>query len=219
MSFDPALIARRCLRRLAVWPLGLAQALGLATGMAWSAAPAASAAGPAPAASAAAPAETTAAPTGTGQRIYERTRPLLLQVRTLLKTQDSQSSVGSGFLVDDGGPAHHQLPRGQPVRAAAQPPPAGLCHGGRPPGRAAVAGLRRGARPGPAQAGGPRAAGRPRRRAPAARPTSPWPAVRASSPGQPAGCGLCGGRGQLQRAGGTQLPAPRCSSAARSAPA
>jgi serine protease Do len=40
--------------------------------------------------------------TGTGQRIYERTRPLLLQVRTLLKTQDSQSSVGSGFLVDDG---------------------------------------------------------------------------------------------------------------------
>jgi S1-C subfamily serine protease len=40
--------------------------------------------------------------TGAGQRIYERTRPLLLQVRTLLKTQDSQSSVGSGFLVDDG---------------------------------------------------------------------------------------------------------------------
>jgi serine protease Do len=91
------------LRRLAVWPLGLALALGLATGMAWSAAPAASAAGPAPAASAAAPAETTAAPTGAGQRIYENTRPLLLQVRTLLKTQDSQSSVGSGFLVDDSG--------------------------------------------------------------------------------------------------------------------
>ncbi len=43
---------------------------------------------------------TTTAPTGAGQRIYERTRPLLLQVRTLLKTQDSQSSVGSGFLVD-----------------------------------------------------------------------------------------------------------------------
>ncbi|MDE2370268.1 MAG: trypsin-like peptidase domain-containing protein [Burkholderiales bacterium] len=40
--------------------------------------------------------------TGAGQRIYERTRPLLLQVRTLLKTQDSQASVGSGFLVDDG---------------------------------------------------------------------------------------------------------------------
>ena len=41
--------------------------------------------------------------TGTGQRIYERARPLLLQVRTLLKTQDSQSSVGSGFLVDSSG--------------------------------------------------------------------------------------------------------------------
>ena len=41
--------------------------------------------------------------TGAGQRIYERTRPRLLQVRTLLKTQDSQASVGSGFLVDDGG--------------------------------------------------------------------------------------------------------------------
>lgn len=40
--------------------------------------------------------------TSAGQRIYERTRPLLLQVRTLLKTQDSQASVGSGFLVDDG---------------------------------------------------------------------------------------------------------------------
>jgi S1-C subfamily serine protease len=41
--------------------------------------------------------------TGPGQRLYERSRPLLLQVRTLLKTQDSQSSVGSGFLVDDAG--------------------------------------------------------------------------------------------------------------------
>jgi S1-C subfamily serine protease len=40
---------------------------------------------------------------GTGQRIYERTRVQLLQVRTLLKTQDSQSSVGSGFLVDAAG--------------------------------------------------------------------------------------------------------------------
>jgi len=41
--------------------------------------------------------------TGAGQRIYERTRPRLLQVRTLLKTQDSQSSEGSGFLIDDEG--------------------------------------------------------------------------------------------------------------------
>ena len=37
------------------------------------------------------------------QRIYGQTRPRLLQVRTLLKTQDSQSSVGSGFLVSDSG--------------------------------------------------------------------------------------------------------------------
>jgi serine protease Do len=38
-----------------------------------------------------------------GQRIYEQLRPRLVQVRTLLKTQDSQSSVGSGFLVSDAG--------------------------------------------------------------------------------------------------------------------
>jgi len=58
---------------------------------------------PPPATPASAPAAEAAAPTGTGQRIYERIRPQLLQVRTLLKTQDSQSSVGSGFLVDDAG--------------------------------------------------------------------------------------------------------------------
>lgn len=78
----------------------------------WAAAPSAlPASAPVPAASAASSATastateitTPAAPTGAGQRIYERTRPLLLQVRTLLKTQDSQSSVGSGFLVDDSG--------------------------------------------------------------------------------------------------------------------
>ena len=40
--------------------------------------------------------------TTAGQRIYENTRPRLLQVRTLLKTQDSQSTVGSGFLIDGG---------------------------------------------------------------------------------------------------------------------
>ena len=113
MSVAPALIARRCFRRLAVWPrgrglaLGIALGLALTTGTAWSAAPAPAASAAAPAASAsasaAAPAEATAAPTGAGQRIYENTRPLLLQVRTLLKTQDSQSSVGSGFLVDASG--------------------------------------------------------------------------------------------------------------------
>jgi hypothetical protein len=59
------------------------------------------AAAAATAGAASAPAAT--APTGAGQRIYERIRPQLLQVRTLLKTQDSQSSVGSGFLVDEAG--------------------------------------------------------------------------------------------------------------------
>jgi hypothetical protein len=58
---------------------------------------------PAPPPAAAASAAEPTAPTGAGQRIYERIRPQLLQVRTLLKTQDSQSSVGSGFLVDDAG--------------------------------------------------------------------------------------------------------------------
>lgn len=40
---------------------------------------------------------------GAGQRIYAEMRPRLLQVRTLLKTQDSQSSVGSAFLVTPDG--------------------------------------------------------------------------------------------------------------------
>ena len=34
--------------------------------------------------------------------IYDRSRTQLLQIRTLLKTQDSQASVGSGFLVGAG---------------------------------------------------------------------------------------------------------------------
>jgi serine protease Do len=90
----------RCLhpRRLA-WPGGLA--LVLAAGSGWAAASVPSTAATAPSTAAAASAAAT--PTGDGQRIYERTRPLLLQVRTLLKTQDSQSSVGSGFLVDASG--------------------------------------------------------------------------------------------------------------------
>jgi hypothetical protein len=37
------------------------------------------------------------------QRLYERARGQLLQVRTLLKGQDSQASVGSGFFVSDDG--------------------------------------------------------------------------------------------------------------------
>ena len=44
-------------------------------------------------------ADANAPPSSAGQRIYAEARPRLLQVRTLLKTQDSQSSVGSGFLV------------------------------------------------------------------------------------------------------------------------
>jgi len=38
-----------------------------------------------------------------GLRIVDATRAQLLQVRTLLKDQDSQASVGSGFVVDAGG--------------------------------------------------------------------------------------------------------------------
>lgn len=37
------------------------------------------------------------------RRLYERSKAQLLQIRTLLKTQDSQASVGSGFLVSDDG--------------------------------------------------------------------------------------------------------------------
>lgn len=37
------------------------------------------------------------------RRLYERSKGQLLQIRTLLKTQDSQASVGSGFLVSDAG--------------------------------------------------------------------------------------------------------------------
>lgn len=81
----------------------------LAVTLAQAAAPASapvSAAPDGPVAAPAAPAASapeTAPLSGPGQRISERARPLLLQVRTLLKTQDSQSSVGSGFLVSDDG--------------------------------------------------------------------------------------------------------------------
>ncbi len=49
---------------------------------------------------AAAPAAPAAPPSMNAQRIYEATKSRLVQVRTLLKDQDSQSTVGSGFLVD-----------------------------------------------------------------------------------------------------------------------
>lgn len=42
-------------------------------------------------------------PSPAGQRVYEAARSRLLQVRTVLKAQGSQATVGSGFLVDDGG--------------------------------------------------------------------------------------------------------------------
>ena len=52
------------------------------------------------------PAEEPAMPapvSASAQRLYSEARPNLLQVRTLLKGQDSQASVGSGFLVTDEG--------------------------------------------------------------------------------------------------------------------
>jgi hypothetical protein len=57
------------------------------------------------ASSAATPPGSAGAPwvSASGQLAWERARPRLLQVRTLLKQQDSQSSVGSGFLVTEQG--------------------------------------------------------------------------------------------------------------------
>lgn len=49
------------------------------------------------------PAPAPAPPSASAQRAYGRARAELLQVRTLLKGQDSQASVGSGFLVSDDG--------------------------------------------------------------------------------------------------------------------
>ena len=108
--------AARPLTRVTTLRRWLGGVLLAATSLAQAATPQAGKTPPAPAgqaspaasaaSAASAPAATTTPDTpltGAGQRIYERTRPLLLQVRTLLKTQDSQSSVGSGFLVDTSG--------------------------------------------------------------------------------------------------------------------
>lgn len=62
--------------------------------------PGASAQVPAPAASAPAPLPVAS---GAGERAYAQARARLVQVRTLLRSQDSQSSVGSGFLVTEAG--------------------------------------------------------------------------------------------------------------------
>jgi len=56
---------------------------------------------PPPAAASAPPAA--ASVSATARRVYEDSRAQLLQIRTLLKTQDSQASVGSGFLVSEDG--------------------------------------------------------------------------------------------------------------------
>lgn len=56
-----------------------------------------------PAAAAPAAAASDAAVSPSAQRVYERARQQLVQVRTLLRGQDSQSSVGSGFFVGSGG--------------------------------------------------------------------------------------------------------------------
>jgi S1-C subfamily serine protease len=91
-------------------------ALAAAAAASGPAAPAASAASAAAAASA--PASAASGASGTdlegdlvepppvspaGQRVYEASRAKLVQVRTLLKAQDSQATVGSGFLVSEQG--------------------------------------------------------------------------------------------------------------------
>ena len=61
---------------------------------------------PPPAASAPAASQAQQPPptvSASARRLYERSKGQLLQIRTLLKTQDSQASVGSGFLVSDDG--------------------------------------------------------------------------------------------------------------------
>lgn len=50
-----------------------------------------------------APAALPAQPSSSAQQLYESARHQLVQVRTLLRGQGSQSTVGSGFLVGDGG--------------------------------------------------------------------------------------------------------------------
>ena len=62
--------------------------------------PAAAAPPPAPTVEAAAPAESASAPVSlTARRVYEQARSQLVQIRTVLKGQASQTSVGSGFFV------------------------------------------------------------------------------------------------------------------------
>jgi len=64
---------------------------------------AAGAQSPAPAASAPTAQAQPPVVSASARRLYERSKGQLLQIRTLLKTQDSQASVGSGFVVSDDG--------------------------------------------------------------------------------------------------------------------
>jgi S1-C subfamily serine protease len=95
--------------------IGLAGAVWAAASSAPSAAPAASSAASSAASAAQLPAsaasqadageliEPPPPPSPAGQRIYEAARGRLLQVRTVLKSQGSQATVGSGFLVSEAG--------------------------------------------------------------------------------------------------------------------
>lgn len=73
------------------------------TGGAASALPSTSAAEPAVSKLADAAADPQAPVSLSAQRLYERSRSKLVQIRTLLKGQSSQASVGSGFLVGEDG--------------------------------------------------------------------------------------------------------------------
>jgi S1-C subfamily serine protease len=82
-------------------------AASAASGAASAAAASASAASAAQAAASAAEDDTLVEPppppSPLGQRVYEAARSRLVQVRTVLKSQGSQSTVGSGFVVSDDG--------------------------------------------------------------------------------------------------------------------
>lgn len=86
---------KSCLQPLLAWVLAASAGIALAQ----PARPPAAATTAAPAPQASQPPTVSAS----ARRLYERSKGQLLQIRTLLKTQDSQASVGSGFLVSDEG--------------------------------------------------------------------------------------------------------------------